>query len=48
MAAERLVLPIRIVIENPVPGVRIALQRGATARAQLIPSVLVWCRFQLR
>jgi len=47
MAAERLVLPIRIV-ENPVPGVRIALQRGATARAELIPPVLVWCRFQLR
>lgn len=39
MAAERLVVLIRIVIENPVPGVRIALQRGATAQAELIPPV---------
>lgn len=39
MAADRFVVPIRIVIENPVPGVRIALQRGATARAELVPPV---------
>jgi len=37
MAADRLTLPIRIVVEDPVPDVRIALQRGATARAELIP-----------
>ncbi|MBW8743233.1 MAG: hypothetical protein JF628_02590 [Sphingomonas sp.] len=37
--ADRLVMPIRFVIEDPVPGVRIALQRGATARAALIPPV---------
>jgi len=37
--ADRLVMPIRIVIEDPVPGVRIVLQRGATARAALIPPV---------
>jgi len=34
--AERSSLPVRIVIEEPVPGAAIALQRGATQRRRLI------------
>jgi len=36
--AERGRLPIRIVIEDPVPGVKIALQRGATGKGALLPA----------
>ena len=35
--ADAMNLPVRIVIDDPVPGVRIMLQRGATARADLLP-----------
>ena len=35
--ADVMSLPIRIVIDDPMPGVRIALQRGATARGDLLP-----------
>lgn len=38
--ADAMILPIRISIENPVPGVRIALQRGATATADRLPPTL--------
>jgi hypothetical protein len=37
MTADRRILPVRIVMEDPVPGVTIALQQGATGRAALIP-----------
>jgi hypothetical protein len=37
MAAERFELPLRIVMEDPVPGVAVALQRGAAAKAELVP-----------
>jgi hypothetical protein len=33
---ERFEIPIRIVVENPVPGLAIALQRGQDAKAQLV------------
>lgn len=36
MRAERFELPIRIVVENPVPGLAMALQRGRTAQAELV------------
>ena len=35
--AEVMNLPIRIVINDPIPGVGIALQRGATAHGELVP-----------
>jgi hypothetical protein len=38
MGADRFTLPVRIVMQDPVPGVTIALQRGATAKADLIPA----------
>lgn len=34
---ERFELPIRIVVEDPVPGLAMALQRGRTAKAELVP-----------
>ena len=37
MRAERFELPIRIVVENPVPGLAIVLQRGQAAKATLVP-----------
>ena len=37
MRPERFVLPIRIVVVDPVPGLSIALQRGQAAKAELIP-----------
>ncbi len=37
MKAERFELPIRIVVETPVPGMAIALQRGAAGKAKLAP-----------
>jgi hypothetical protein len=37
MRSERLELPIRIVVENPVPGLAIALQRGKAGKAELVP-----------
>jgi hypothetical protein len=35
--AERFELPLRIVVEDPVPGLAIALQRGEAAKAELAP-----------
>jgi hypothetical protein len=35
--AERFALPIRIVVEDPIPGLVIALQRGQSAKAELVP-----------
>ena len=39
MAPDRFIVPVRIIMENPVPGVTIALQCGATATAEQIPAV---------
>ena len=36
MRPERFELPIRIVVEDPVPGMAIALQRGQAAKAELV------------
>ena len=36
MRAERSDLPLRIVMEDPVPGVAIALQKGASGKAELV------------
>src|SRR4051812_41986112 len=36
MTAERSALPLRIVVEQPVPGVALALQRGASGAATLV------------
>lgn len=36
MRSERFDLPLRIVMQEPVPGVAIALQRGAAAKASLV------------
>lgn len=38
--AERVPLPLRIVVEDPVPGVFVALQRGATAAVDHVPPVV--------
>lgn len=38
--ADLINLPVRIIIDDPVPGVRIALQRGATATADRLPPSL--------
>ncbi len=37
--AERFELELRIVIDRPVPGVRLLLQRGASGKAELLPPV---------
>jgi hypothetical protein len=37
MRREWFELPIRIVVEDPVPGLAIALQRGKAANATLVP-----------
>ena len=37
MRADRFDLPLRIVVDDPVPGVTLALQRGAAAKAALEP-----------
>lgn len=34
---ERFELPIRIVVEDPIPGLAIALQSGRAAKAELVP-----------
>ncbi len=34
---ERFELPLRIVVDDPVPGFFMAMQRGATAKAELLP-----------
>ena len=39
MGAERSVLPLRIVIDHPLPGVALALQRGSGTRFDLIGPV---------
>jgi len=36
MRADRFDLPLRIVVQNPVPGLLMALQRGATGKADLV------------
>jgi hypothetical protein len=36
MGAERFELPIRIVVEDPVPGLAIALQQGKAGKATLV------------
>ncbi len=36
MKAEPRELPLRVVMEHPLPGVAIALQRGATGKATLV------------
>ncbi len=41
MRAERRELALSIVMEDPVPGVAIAVQRGATGKAQIIPPASV-------
>ncbi|WP_443750054.1 DUF5990 family protein [Asticcacaulis solisilvae] len=37
MRADRFELPLRIVVDHPVPGFAMALQQGATAKAVLLP-----------
>jgi hypothetical protein len=37
MGRERFELPIRVVVENPLPGLAMALQRGKAAKAELVP-----------
>ena len=37
MTTERFELPLRIVMRDPVPGVAIAMQKGAAAKASLTP-----------
>jgi hypothetical protein len=41
MRAERFELPLRIVMEHPPAGAVIALQRGATGKAELVAPVSV-------
>jgi hypothetical protein len=36
MTAERSALPLSIVVEQPAPGVAVALQRGASGKAALV------------
>lgn len=36
MPSERVELPIRIMVEDPVPGLTLALQRGSAAKAELV------------
>ncbi len=36
MRHDRFELPLRIVVDNPVPGVAMALQRGASGKAELL------------
>ena len=36
LKSDRIDLPLRIVIDDPLPGVAIALQRGAAAGAELV------------
>ena len=40
MRPERFELPIRIVVVDPVPGLAILLQRGAAAKATLVPPTI--------
>ena len=37
MRDGRFELPLRIVVDNPIPGFAMALQRGATAKAERVP-----------
>lgn len=37
MASERIELPVRLVVEDPLPGLAIALQRGQADKAVLAP-----------
>ena len=39
MRDGRFDLPLRIVVDHPVPGFAMALQRGATVKAELVPPV---------
>jgi hypothetical protein len=45
MTAERSALPLRIVVERPVPGVALALQRGASGKATLVGPAHVSAEF---
>jgi hypothetical protein len=36
MRTDRFELPLRIVVQDPVPGLAIALQRGAASKAELV------------
>jgi hypothetical protein len=38
MRADRFELPLRIVVDDPIPGVVLALQHGAAAKARLVPA----------
>jgi hypothetical protein len=38
MRDDRFELPLRIVVADPCPGLALALQRGATGKASLVPS----------
>ena len=40
MRPERFELPLRVVVENPVPGLVMALQRGAAGKAELVGRVI--------
>ena len=39
MRPDRFALPLRIVVTDPLPGLALALQRGSTAGAELVPPV---------
>jgi len=39
MRPDRFELPIRIVVEGPVPGLALALQQGQAAKARLVPPI---------
>ena len=41
MRPDRHELPLRIVMEDPVPGVAIAIQKGASGKAELVPPAAV-------
>ena len=38
MTKGRIELPLRIVIDEPLPGLAVALQRGSSAGAELVPA----------
>lgn len=40
MVDDRLAVTLRIVVEDPVPGVAVALQRGAAAKAELVQTMV--------
>lgn len=38
MRADRFELPLRLVVDDPIPGLVLALQHGAAAKAALVPA----------